>query len=90
MSPWTTFKPAQLAAFAAVLVIPFYVGLVHWRASGFFLYAAVASVAIAVGEHFDTTPRLRGRWTVALQSWLLWFLTIAFAGGLAYLIAWLF
>ena len=80
----------MLAAFAAILVIPFYVGLVHWKAGQFFLYAAVASIALATGGHFDTTPRLRGGLAAGLMGAVLWFLAIAVAGGVAYLIAWLF
>ncbi len=90
MKRWRASKPAVLAAFATVLVVPFYVGVVHWNARQFFLYAIVASAAMATGEHLETPPLPGGRRALFLQGAFLWFAAIIIAGGIAYLIAWLF
>lgn len=90
MRRWRASKPAVLAAFATVLIMPFYVGLVHWSAVQFVLYAVVASVAMATGEHMETPPMKGGRRALFLLGAALWFAAIIVAGGIAYLIAWLF
>jgi hypothetical protein len=90
MKRWRASKPAVLAAFTAVLVVPFYVGVVHWNARQFFFYALVASIAMAIGEHLETPPSPGGRRVLFLQGALLWFAAIMIAGGIAYLVAWLF
>lgn len=80
----------MLVAFAAVLVMPFYVGLVHWSALRFFAYAVVAAAAMSLGEYVESPARTRGGLRLFLQEAFIWFLTIAVAGGAAYLLAWLF
>lgn len=69
--------------------MPFYVGVVHWTAGQFVLYAVVASLAMATGEHMESPPMKGGRRALFLLGAVLWFTAILVAGGIAYLIAWL-
>jgi hypothetical protein len=83
-------RPAELVAFAAVLMMPFYLGIVHWSALRFFAYAVIAAFAMATGEYLEATPGKRGSAGLFLHETMLWFLAVAGAGGAAYLVAWLF
>jgi hypothetical protein len=83
-------RPAALVAFAAVLVVPFYLGLVHWSVGQFLAYALIAAVAMALGEYLESRVGKRGSAPLFLHETMLWFLAVAGAGGAAYLIAWLF
>lgn len=90
MNKWRASKPAVLVAFAAVLAMPFYVGFVHWSAKEFALYALVASVAMATGEYLETPVKKRGGGRLFVQEVMLWLIAVLVAGGVAYLIAWVF
>lgn len=83
-------RPSALVAFAAVLVVPFYLGLVHWSLGRFLTYAAIAAVAMATGEYLESPVGKRGSAGLFLHEIMLWFLAVAGAGGAAYLFAWLF
>lgn len=83
-------RPAALVAFAAVLVMPFYLGIVHWSAPRFAAYAVMAAFAMATGEYLEAHAHKRGGVGLFLHETTLWFLAVAGAGGSAYLVAWLF
>lgn len=82
-------RPAALVAFAAVLVMPFYLGIVHWSAPRFFGYAVIAAFAMATGEYLEAPARKRGSVSLFLHETMLWLLAVTSAGGAAYLVAWL-
>ena len=82
-------RPATLVAFAAVLVMPFYLGLVHWSFGRFLAYAAAAAVAMAAGEYLESPVGKRGHISLFVHETILWYIAVLGAGGAAYLIAWL-
>jgi len=82
--------PALLTALAAVLGIPFYLGLVHLSLAHMFVYSGVASTAMAAGQYVDTPREERGGAQLFVGELGLWFALILLVGGLSYLIAWLF
>ena len=82
--------PALLAAVAAVLGIPFYLGLIHTPIAQVFVYSGVASTAMAAGQYVDTPRGERGGAQTFLSELGLWFALIFLFGGLAYLIALIF
>jgi hypothetical protein len=73
-----------------VLVLPFYLGLVHWSFRRFLAYAVIAAIAMVTGEYLESPAGKRGSAPLFLHETMLWFLAVAGAGGAAYLIAWLF
>ena len=82
--------PALLAAAAAVLGIPFYLGFVHMPIAHMFVYSGVASTAMATGQFVDTPRNERGGLQAFLGELGLWFALIILLGGLSYLIALIF
>lgn len=82
--------PALVTAVAAVLGIPFYMGLVHLSLAHMFVYSGVASTAIAAGQYADTPKDERGGLQLFVGEMGLWFALIILVGGIAYFIAWLF
>jgi hypothetical protein len=82
--------PALVAAVAAVLGIPFYMGLVHLSLSHMFVYSGIAGTAMAAGQYADTPKDERGGLQLFVGELGLWFALILFAGGVSYLVAWIF
>ena len=82
--------PALVAALAAVLGIPFYLGLIHMPIAQMFVYTGVASTAMATGQFVDTPKDERGDAHLFLGELGLWFALIFLFGGLSYLIALIF
>jgi hypothetical protein len=82
--------PALLTALAAVLALPFYMGLVHVPLAQMFVYSGVASTAMAAGQFVDTPREERGDAHVFVAELGLWFAAIVLFGGLSYLIALIF
>lgn len=82
--------PALVAALAAVLGIPFYMGLIHVPLAQMFVYTGVASTAMATGQFIDTPKEARGDAHLFLGELGLWFAAIVLFGGMAYLIALIF
>lgn len=81
---------ALLTAAAAVLGIPFYLGLIHLPLTQLFAYAGVASTAMAAGQYLDTPNEERGGTQLLLSELGLWFGLIFVCGGLAYVAALIF
>ena len=75
------------ATLAAVLLIPIYMGFIHVAPAGALAYAGVGGVAMAAGEQLQFDSRLD---QVTLWDIVLWTMTIASVGGVAYLLALLF
>ena len=75
---------------AAALVIPFYLGVVHWLPQQFLLYCGTAGAALAVGLHFDESPLFRGSLRQLAGDALQRSIEVAMLGGAAYLVAWIF
>lgn len=82
--------PEALAAFAAVLAIPFYFGIVHLPVPQLLLYSGAASAAMTTGEFMETPERRKGGARIFLLDTALWFTLIASVGGAMYLIALIF
>ena len=82
--------PALLTAVAAVLGIPFYLGLIHLPLVQLFAYSGVASTAMATGQFVDAPREERGGIHAFLSELGLWFALIFLCGGLAYLAALVF
>lgn len=82
--------PALLTAVAAVLGIPFYLGLVHVPIAQMFVYSGVASTAMAAGQLADTPKDERGGAQAFLSELGLWFALIFLFGGISYLVALIF
>ena len=81
---------ALVTAVAAVLGIPFYMGLIHLSLAHMFVYSGVASTAMAAGQYADTPDDERGGLQLFVGEIGLWFALIFLAGGISYLVAWLF
>lgn len=81
---------ALVAALAAVLGIPFYMGLVHVPLAQMFVYTGVASTAMATGQFVDTPKEERGDAHLFLGELGLWFAAIVLFGGISYLVALMF
>lgn len=82
--------PALVTAVAAVLGIPFYLGLVHMPLAQVFAYSSVASAAMATGQFVDTPQDERGGAQLFLGELGLWFVAIVLFGGASYMIALIF
>lgn len=82
--------PALLAAAAAALGIPFYLGLVHMPLAQMFVYSGVASTAMATGQFVDTPKQERGGLAEYFSELGLWFALIILIGGISYLTALIF
>lgn len=82
--------PALIAAAAAVLGIPFYLGLIHMPLAQMFVYSGVASTAMATGQFVDTPKEERGSAQLFLGELGLWFAIVVLFGGLSYLVALIF
>ena len=83
-------SPEACAAFAAVLAIPFYLGIVHLAVPQLLLYSGAAGAAMTTGEFMESPERRRGGARIFLLDTALWFALIASLGGAAYLIALIF
>ncbi len=83
--------PAEtVTVFAAALVIPFYLGIIHMPVPQLLLYSGAASAAMTTGEFAETPSRRAGGTRVFVMDMLIWFGLIAAAGGVAYGIALIF
>jgi hypothetical protein len=82
--------PALLTAAAAVVGIPFYLGLIHLPLAHLFVYSGVASTAMAAGQYADAPKEERGGAQLFVTELGLWFALIVVCGGLAYLAALIF
>jgi len=82
--------PALVTALAAVLGIPFYMGLIHVPLAQMFVYSGVASTAMATGQFVDTPREERGGAQLFLGELGLWFAAIVLFGGMSYIIALIF
>ena len=82
--------PALFTALAAVLGLPFYLGLIHLPVGHLVLYSGVASSAMATGQYIDTPSDIRGGVQSFLGELSLWFALIVLLGGFAYLVALIF
>lgn len=72
------------ATFAAVLLIPIYMGFIHVAPVGAAAYAGVGGVAMAVGEEVQFRTSLK---QVTLWDMVLWAMAIAGVGGVGYVLA---
>ncbi len=78
----------QLAAvLTATLVIPFYVGLLHWPPGRYILYSSAAGLALAAGDFLDTEPVFRESLGRAGEDAVLRAGGVLFGGGVVYLFA---
>ena len=57
-----------IAAFAALVGIPFYLGFVHFSGVQLLLYSGVAETGMAAGEYLEADPALRGSWKCFVQG----------------------
>lgn len=77
--------PAVLVSAVAVLAIPVYLGVARTPALGFMGYAAVAGLALAVGDWLDSGLRFVEDPGGLLIDASVWALATAVFGGLAFL-----
>lgn len=81
---------ALFVAFAAVIGLPFYLGLVHMPLTQVFAYSGVASTAMAMGQFADSSKDRRGGIQAFLSELSLWFALVFLGGGIAYATALIF
>jgi hypothetical protein len=85
------FSPSELvAALAALVGIPFYLGFAHFSGTQLLLYSGLAGTGMAAGEYLETPSALRGDWKSFAQAATLWIPLATLIGGLVYLAALLF
>ena len=90
MGKWTGSRLQLLTAFAGIVAIPFYLGLIHVTAPQMLLYSGVAGTSMAAGGYLDSPRDKRGSLTAWLQEALLWSLVVVALGGTAYAVALIF
>ncbi|HET9429156.1 MAG TPA: hypothetical protein VFO69_12430 [Allosphingosinicella sp.] len=75
------------ALLAALVLIPFYMGLIHVDPLGAMAYALVGGLLMAVGEELQFRFTLHG---ITLADIVLWAASIAGVGGVIYVLALIF
>ena len=90
MTFWQGSKAELVAATAAAIGIPFYLGFVRTAVPHLVLYSGVAGAAMATGEFAEQTPLQRGGFRLFLADAAVWAGVIGLLGGATYLLALLF
>jgi hypothetical protein len=90
MSHWRASFAELLAAIAAAIVIPFYMGFIHLGLPQLLLYSGGAGAAMAAGEWIETPSEVRSGLPAFMYEWLLWAAIVGLVGGIVYLFALIF
>ena len=90
MTLWQGSKAELVTALAAVVGIPFYLGIIHTPMPQLALYSGFAGAAMATGE-FAEDPRFRRQGLrLFMADVAVWVALVAVVGSLAYLVARIF
>lgn len=90
MTLWQGSKAELVTAIAAMVAIPFYLGVIHAGAPQFAVYSGVAGTAMATGEFAEHSSLQTWGFRLFLMDVALWCSGVALLGGAAYLIALIF
>jgi hypothetical protein len=90
MTFWQGSKAELIAATAAAIGLPFYLGFTHVPVPQLVLYSGVAGAAMASGEFAEQAHLQRGGFRLFIADAAVWAAVIAVLGGVTYLFALLF
>jgi hypothetical protein len=90
MTHWRASIAELLTAIAAAIVIPFYLGFVHFGVPHLLLYFGGAGTAMAAGEWIESPAEARAGITAFAYECLVWTTVVLIIGSLVYLFALIF